>query len=133
MAEVRPVAVERVAEVVGVTTYTDKHTIGIRKAARVKSWRAGIAAREAKLKRIEISTEISRGLFDLAVSYAKEKGVPYLPGINGLAFEYIRLKWLNFNTEAEAIKNSVPADWHEYFTKAEMFIEKYESIRRVRV
>jgi hypothetical protein len=133
MAEVRPVSVERVAEVVPVSTYVDKHTVGIRKATRVKSWKAGIEAREGKLERISISTEISRGLFDLAISYAKEKGIPYLPGINGLAFEYIRLKWLGFNVEAEEIKKAVPDEWHEYFTRAEMFIEKYESLRKVRV
>ena len=132
MAEVRPV-VERVAEVRGVTTYVDKHTVGVRKASRVKSWRRGIEAREGKLKRIEMSTEISRGLFDMAVDYAREKGIPYMPGINGLAFEYVRLRWLGFKEEAEAIKNSVPSDWHEYFTRAEMFIDKYGALRRVRV
>jgi hypothetical protein len=133
MAEVRPVSVERVAEVTPVSTYVDKHTVGIRKAVRVKSWRRGIEAREGKLERINISTEISRGLFDLAISYAREKGIPYVPGINGLAYEYLRLMWLGFKEEAEAIKNSVPSEWHEYFTRAEMFIDKYDALRKVRV
>lgn len=70
MAEVR--VVEEVARV-GVVTYKDKHTVGVKKATQVRSWRSGILAREKKLERIDKATQLSRVLVDRAIAFARRR------------------------------------------------------------
>lgn len=133
MAEVR--VVEEVARV-GVVTYKDKHTVGVKKATQVKSWRSGILAREKKLERIDKATELSRVLVDRAIAFAREKGIPFLAGINGLAFQAIRLKYLGYVTEIEGIKQAVPSEWRTFIdeiVKDEQLLAMYAGLRMVRV
>jgi len=125
--------VVRVEEGVTAMTFTDKHTIGIKKVSRTKSWKTGIEAREKKLGRIEKAVEYVRTLTDIAVSYAQARGIPFLPGIQGIALKYLKAKYYGYNTLATAIVNSVPNDWRGYFTEIEKYKDMFSEIRSIRV
>jgi hypothetical protein len=125
--------VVRVEEGVTAMTFADKHTIGIKKVSRTKSWKTGIEAREKKLGRIEKAVEYVRTLTDIAVSYAQARGIPFLPGIQGIALKYLKAKYYGYNTLATAIVNSVPNDWRGYFTEIEKYKDMFSEIRSIRV
>ena len=131
MAEVIRQTMERAA-----MTYTERHTVGVEKARRTDSWKVGITTREKKLGRIDVSTNISRELQDRAVRYAQEKGIPYLPGVNGLAHEIVRLKYLGYVVQIEKIIESVPDEWKDYLRQVaadENLLTSYKQLRSVRV
>ena len=125
--------VVRVEEGVTAMTFTDKHTIGIKKASRVRSWRAGIESREKKLGRIDKAVDLVRTLTDTAISYAQVRGIPFLPGIQGIALKYLKAKYYGYNTLATAIVNSVPSEWRGYFTEIEKYKDMFSEIRSIRV
>ena len=131
MAEVIRPTMERAA-----TTYTEKHTIGVEKARRTDSWKVGIFAREKKVERVSMSANISREIQDRAIRYAEEKGIPYLPGVNGLAFEIVRLKYLGYTDQINKIIESVPDEWKDYLKQVAAdanLLSSYKQLRSVRV
>ena len=131
MAEVIRPAMERAA-----TTYTEKYTIGVEKARKTDSWKVGIFARERKMERVNMSTNISRELQDRAIRYSEERKIPYLPGVNGLAFEIVRLKYLGYTDQINKIIESVPDEWKDYLRQVaadENLLSSYKQLRSVRV
>lgn len=125
--------VVRVEEGVAAMTFTDKHTIGVKKASRTKSWKIGIESREKKLQRIEKAVDIVRTLTDAAISYAQARGIPFLPGIQGVGLKYLKAKYYGYNTLATAIVHSVPSEWRGYFTEIEKYKDVFSEIRSIRV
>ena len=125
--------VVRVEEGVTAMTFTDKHTIGVKKASRVRSWRAGIESREKKLGRIDKAVDLVRTLTDAAISYAQARGIAFIPGVQGLGLKYLKAKYYGYNTLATAIVNSVPNEWRGYFTEIEKYKEAFNEIRSIRV
>ncbi|QJF12393.1 structural protein VP1 [Pyrobaculum filamentous virus 2] len=117
-------------------TLTEKHTLGIEKVVATDSWRVGITSREKKLERINISAEISRRIQDEAIAYARNKGIPYLPGINGIAWKLLRLKWLGYTDQINVVMRTVPAEWRDFLTQImenTQMESMYSELRKVRV
>ena len=125
--------VVRIEEGATAMTFTDKHTIGVKLASRTRSWKIGIESREKKLQRIEKAVDMVRTLTDVAISYAQARGIPFLPGIQGIALKYLKAKYYGYNTLAAAIVHSVPNEWRGYFTEIEKYKDMFSEIRSIRV
>lgn len=114
----------------------DKHTVGVKKAVHTDSWIVGIRAREGKLKRIELATELNRKVNDMLMAYCEREGVPYNGAIAGIAREVLRLEVLGYKTEADAIEAGVPEIYRKFIREvraSEELKNSYRNIRMVRV
>jgi len=102
---------------VGTTTaleYGTKHTYGINLAKETDSWGKGIEGRIPRLGRIDASAEIAKTIKKKALTYARNKGIPFNGAMVGIAYECLRLAALGGKDIASAIIAKAPADWQPF-------------------